>query len=82
MQSVTLDEMRSDLSRLVERAARGEPFVIVADGRPVAKVVPLDDAAAPATRRRTGFLAGRILVPDDFDRMGAESIAASFDGGR
>ena len=29
---------------------------------------------APATRKRLGFLAGHILVPKDFDRMGRKGV--------
>ena len=36
---------------------------------------------APAKPQRIGFLAGEILVPDDFDSMGAEEIAALFGTG-
>jgi hypothetical protein len=42
-------------------------------------VVALD---APMTRQksRLNFLAGQIQVPDDFDRMGEDEIAAMFNG--
>ena len=46
-------------------------------GKPVAKVVPLD-APSPGEVRRLGFLAGRVKVPDDFDRMGEEEIGRLF----
>jgi hypothetical protein len=29
---------------------------------------------------RLGFLAGAFSVPEDFDRMGAEAVAALFEG--
>ncbi len=41
------------------------------------KVVPLDQPAANEIRR-TGFMTGRISVPDDFDRMGSEEIERLF----
>jgi antitoxin (DNA-binding transcriptional repressor) of toxin-antitoxin stability system len=54
--------------------------VIAKAGKPLVKVVPLD---APPSRkmRRLGFMAGRIKVPDDFDRMGEEEIARLFGAG-
>ena len=78
MRTVNIHEAKTQLSRLVEAAARGESFVIARAGRPMVRVVPLD-APAPGARRRLGFLAGQAQVPDDFDRMGAEAIAALFE---
>ena len=75
MRTVNMREAKTHLSRLVEAAARGEPFVIARAGKPLVKVVALD---APEARHRIGFLAGRISVPDDFDRMGATEIRNMF----
>jgi prevent-host-death family protein len=79
METVNIHDAKTHLSRLVERAARGEAFVIAKAGRPLVKVVPLD---TPETheRRRIGFLKGRISVPADFDTMGDEEIMAGFGG--
>jgi prevent-host-death family protein len=79
MRVVNMHEAKTHLSRLVEAAAQGEPFVIARAGRPLVKVIAID-AAAPFPVQRTGFLAGRIRTPQDFDRMGAEVIGALFDG--
>jgi len=57
--------------------ARGEPVVIAKAGKPLVKVVALD-APSGAQVRRLGFMAGRIDVPADFDRMGSEAIEALF----
>lgn len=78
MRSVNMHEAKTHLSRLVEAASRGEPFVIARAGKPVVKVVALD---APEAGHRVGFLAGRISVPDDFDTMGADEIRDMFSGG-
>jgi prevent-host-death family protein len=77
MRTVNIHEAKTHLSRLVEQAAKGEPFVIAKAGKPMVKVVPLD-APATAEARRLGFMTGQIAVPDDFDRMGAEEIAHLF----
>ncbi len=79
MQTVNIHEAKTHLSRLVEQAARGEPFVIAKAGKPLVKVIPLDASAAERVRR-LGFLAGEISVPDDFDRMGADEIERLFGG--
>jgi prevent-host-death family protein len=80
METVNIHDAKTHLSRLVERAAHGEAFIIAKAGRPMVKVVPLDAPEADQ-RRRLGFLNGRITVPDDFDTMGDEAIAAAFAGG-
>lgn len=75
MNTFNIHEAKTQLSRLVDRAARGEAFVIAKAGKPLVKVSPVD---APAEPRRLGFLKGEIEVPDDFDRMGEREIAALF----
>ena len=81
MEIVNIHRAKTHLSRLVERAALGEPFIIAKAGRPMVKVVPMgldDSLRAP----RLGFLAGEIDVPDDFDRMGEAVIGPMFEGDR
>ena len=75
MATVNIHEAKTQLSRLVERAAKGESFVIAKAGRPLVKVSALD---APRQPKRLGFLEGEIEVPEDFDRMGEREIAALF----
>lgn len=77
MRTVNIHEAKTHLSRLVEQAAKGEPFVIAKAGKPLVKVVPLD-APSPDAVRRLGFMAGQIVVPDDFDRMGSAEIERLF----
>ena len=77
MQTVNIHEAKTHLSRLVERAAQGESFVIAKAGKPMARMVPLD-APKVGEARRFGFLKGRISVPDDFDRMGEAEIGRLF----
>ncbi|QEZ45293.1 type II toxin-antitoxin system Phd/YefM family antitoxin [Cupriavidus oxalaticus] len=77
MQTVNIHEAKTHLSRLVEQAAKGEPFVIAKAGKPLVKVVALNAPEANAVKR-LGFLAGQVAVPDDFDRMGAGDIEKLF----
>lgn len=79
MKIVNLHEAKTHLSRLVDEAARGEPFVIAKAGKPLVRVAPLDAAAAPE-KRRLDFLAGQLSIPDDFDTMGQEQIIRMFEG--
>jgi len=81
MLTVNIHEAKTHLSRLVERAAKGEPFVIAKAGKPLVKVTALDTPQAGQVRR-LGFMTGQIVVPDDFDWMGSAEIEKLFDGGR
>ena len=78
MRTVNMHEAKTHLSRLVEAAANGEPFIIARAGKPVVKVMSVDAPDAGAARR-LGFLSGRISVPEDFDRMGSAEIEALFE---
>ena len=79
MHTINIHEAKTHLSRLVEQAAGGEPFIIAKAGRPMVKVMALE-APGAGQARRFGFLAGEISVPDDFDRMAGEEIANLFGG--
>jgi len=79
MQTVNIHEAKTHLSRLVEQAAKGEPFVIAKAGKPLVKVMSLDTPVAGQVRR-LGFMKGLIQVPDDFDRMGKTEIERLFGG--
>jgi antitoxin (DNA-binding transcriptional repressor) of toxin-antitoxin stability system len=79
MQTVNIHEAKTQLSRLIEQAVKGDPFIIAKAGKPLVKVSRLD---TPSTgqARRLGFMAGQIVVPDDFDRMGSKEIEQIFGG--
>jgi len=79
MNTVNIHEAKTHLSRLVEQAANGKPFIIAKAGKPLVKVTALD-ATESAPMRRLGFLAGEFSIPDDFDRMGEEEIVRLFEG--
>ena len=64
MEMVNIHAAKTQLSRLVERAAAGEEILIARNGKPVAKLVPLGRDATP---RIFGTLRGKIRVADDFD---------------
>ena len=80
MKTVGVHEAKTHLSRLIDQAVKGEPFVIAKGGTPMVKVMAIDSPSAEQ-QRRLGFLAGQFSVPDDFDRMGAEDITRLFESG-
>ena len=79
MKTFNMHDAKTHLSRLVEAAAKGEPFIIAKAGKPLVKVVPVD---APTAPRRLGFMRGAVTVSDDFDTMGQEEIEKLFYGGK
>ncbi|MCG2824728.1 MAG: type II toxin-antitoxin system prevent-host-death family antitoxin [Desulfobulbaceae bacterium] len=79
MQTVNIHEAKTQLSRLIDQAVKGDSFIIAKAGKPLVKVTRLDAPSAGQTRR-LGFMAGQIAVPDDFDRMGSEEIKLLFGG--
>ncbi len=81
MRTYNIHDAKTQLSRLVEQAAKGESFVIAKAGKPMVKVIALH-APEPAQIKRFGFMAGQIKVPGDFDRMDEAEVVQLFkDGG-
>jgi prevent-host-death family protein len=79
MKTINIHEAKTQLSKLVEEAAKGEPFVIAKAGKPMVKVTALS-APVGTEIKRLGFMVGQISVPDDFDRMSEEEIEHIFTG--
>lgn len=78
MLAVNIHEAKTHLSKLVEDAAHGKPFVIAKAGKPMVKVIPFLADEEKLTGR-IGFMAGEISVPDDFDTI---DVASLFEGPR
>jgi prevent-host-death family protein len=79
METVNIHEAKTHLSRLIEKAAKGESFIIAKAGKPMVKVVSLDEVVAPK-KRRIGFMNGMFTTPDDFDTIMADEIEKMFHG--
>ncbi|TSE24842.1 Antitoxin Phd-YefM, type II toxin-antitoxin system [Tepidimonas sediminis] len=79
MTAVNMLQAKSSLSRLVQALEEGREreIVIARNGRPAARLVPLE--AAPAGPR-IGVAKGRFTVPDDIDAHNDE-VARLFLGG-
>lgn len=61
---VNMHEAKTHLSRLVERAAKGEEIIIGKAGHPMVRLVPYVERREP---RQPGALKGRLWIADDFD---------------
>jgi prevent-host-death family protein len=79
MQTINIHEAKTHLSRLIERASKGESFIIAKAGKPMVRVVPIEPEPLHKPQR-LGFMKGKMRVPDDFDTMYADEIARLFNG--
>jgi prevent-host-death family protein len=57
---VNVHEAKTHFSRLIDAAHAGETIVVAKDGKPWARLVPLEQ---PVPQRRAGVLAGRLTLP-------------------
>ena len=81
MQQVNMHYAKTHLSRLVQRASDGEPFIIARNGKPLVKVIAATEADAPASAR-FGIMPDAVF-PDDraaFKAIAADEIEAGFGG--
>lgn len=79
MQAVNMLQAKTSLSRLVEAIEQGHEreIVIARNGRPAAKLVPMDSAPAG---KRIGVAKGVFVVPDTIDANNHE-VSQLFMGG-
>jgi prevent-host-death family protein len=63
MPTATIHQAKTNLSKLIERAERGEEVLIARGKKVVAKIVPI--APSPKSRRLDLFK-GKFTVPADF----------------
>lgn len=77
MKKVNTHEAKTQFSRLLKRVELGEPVRIARRGKVVARIVPDSDNAS---ERRLGGLAGKFVVPDDFDAPLPKKLLDAFLG--
>ncbi len=66
MTIANIHEAKSQLSKLVEIAERGEEVIIARAGKPVARLVPY---RGPSEPREGGQWKGRVRFSPDFDEL-------------
>jgi prevent-host-death family protein len=79
METVNIHEAKTHLSRLVERAAAGESFIIAKAGKPMVQVTAIPEPPK-LERRKLGFLKGQVTTPKDFKAFAREEIEEMFFG--
>ncbi len=79
MPQVNIHQAKTQLSRLVERAASGEEIIIAKAGKPVAKLTAINKPARKP--RKPGGLKGRLWIADDFNApLSPEELAVWHEG--
>lgn len=68
METYNIHEAKTHLSRLVDEAVDGKPFVIAKRGKQLVKVIPLASPEAPP-KRLIGFMKGMFTLPDNFEEI-------------
>lgn len=77
MPMFNIHKAKTHLSRLVEDVAAGKEVIIAKDGRPAARLVPVE-MKKPA--RKPGYLKGRLRIPGDFDAPLPAGVIKGFEG--
>ncbi len=78
--TVNIHDAKTQLSKLIERAERGEDVVIARAGKPVVRLTQLEAVKKPKKRRLGGLEGLGFKVPDDFDTMFQKEIEEMFYG--
>lgn len=76
-ETVNIQQAKTQLSRLVDRAAAGEDIVVARNGRPVARLTTLEPARK---RRRGGWARGKVTISADFDAPLPDTVRTAFNG--
>ena len=77
MRQVNIHEAKTHLSQLVEEVGRGDEIIIAKAGKPVARLIAIDDDITPRPR---GLLKGKIWISSDFDAPLPQDIFQLFNG--
>ena len=78
MKQVNIHEARTNLSQLLSQALSGEEIVIAKAGKPMVRLVPVEE---PLSDRVLGQDEGLFTVPEDFNDPLPDDILSAFEGG-
>ena len=80
MPVVNVHEAKTNLSRLIEQALRGEEVVIARNGVPAVKLVQVEAQAEKMPKRQPGFWTGQIREIDSDWWKPDDGLADLFEG--
>jgi prevent-host-death family protein len=65
MLTVNIHDAKTNLSKLIAMAVKGQPFIIAKSGKPLVKVEALEEPSAPRGKDGFGILKDRVKLPED-----------------
>jgi len=72
METITIHKAKTQLSRLIEKASKGEDIVIARGSKPVVRLVAIQDARG---NRKPGAMKGKIKIgPEFFEPLPPEEL--------
>ena len=76
MRIVNMHEAKTHFSKLVDSVIHGNEVIIAMAGKPVARLVPVENNL----KRRLGVLKGEVKIAKDFDAPLPDEILSDFEG--
>lgn len=73
---VNIHEAKTHLSRLLVRVSIGEEIIIAKAGKPVARLVAIDEETA---QRLPGTARGQVVIAPDFDAPLPQDLVDAFE---
>lgn len=78
MITISIDKVKDNLLKYLQRVEGGETLLILRDDKPIAEIKPVLPSSPQL--RPFGLCAGEFVVPDDFDDPLPEHILQAFEG--
>jgi len=78
VKQVNIYEAKTDLSRLVDKASKGETFIIAKAGTPLAKLGPIVEEKPK--KIKYGLMKGKVKFATDFDDPLPDWVLDAFEG--
>ena len=78
MKQVNIHEAKTHFSSLLSQVALGEEIVVAKAGKPIARLVPIQETSG---KRKLGIDEGLFTVPENFNDPLPNDIVALFEGG-
>jgi len=75
--TINIYDAKTQLSKLVDKAAAGHDVIIARGGKPVARLTRLH---VPQRKIRFGLLKGKVTIAKDFDAPLPEELIGEFEG--
>jgi len=73
---VNVHEAKTHFSKLLAQVGKGEEIIIAKAGKPVARLIPIEERAV---ERTAGTAKDKVIIAEDFDAPLPESILNSFE---